>query len=555
MMGIVQFLALYALCLIKPSFQMSTPDSSTYVAAVVEFSPYTNPNGTIDGIVSHNVQTYTKLIQEAASQGADIIVFPECGLVSMLGHTTKFASALPNPEENVIPCTDASGDIEEAIRDLSCEAKNQSIYVVVNVPEKEQCTKNSTENCPEKGVIYYNSNVVFDRSGTVVARYRKFNLFGETGFSSTPEPEFSTFQSDFGVKFGIFTCFDIMFEKPAISLVKDHGVTDIVFPTAWFSELPFLTAVQIQTAWAHAMDVNFLASGYNNPSVGSTGSVIYAVMEGSLTAVMETSPKTQLLITEVPKKTSNYRKSPKEMDLVKPVTYSVPISAKDKNVGLYLMRDFLDVYKTFLLGETDFNGSQTLCHNDFCCHFQVKMRNFQLDKNMSDVENGYVYRLAVFDGIRSYTYATGGIQVCAIFACTNSSISSCGTELDESIPATVDTKFDHIRISGTFRLDRAIQLPNTLAINYETLKTHEFTFSKQEIPEKNEVNVTMETKVKDLNVYTFGIYGRDFTKDGQPQTQLDNNNNNTAAGGYLSSEIKYAFLTISICIVIWRFLR
>jgi predicted amidohydrolase len=73
------------------------------------------------------------------------------------------------------------------------------------------------------------------------SRYRKYNLFGETGFSKTPEPELSVFDTDFGVKFGMFTCFDIQFEKPALSLVKELGITDIVFPTAWFSELPFLT--------------------------------------------------------------------------------------------------------------------------------------------------------------------------------------------------------------------------------------------------------------------------------------------------------------------------
>jgi predicted amidohydrolase len=72
-------------------------------------------------------------------------------------------------------------------------------------------------------------------------RYRKFHLFGEPGFSTTQEPEFSTFDTDFGVKFGMFTCFDILFEEPAVSLVKVLGVTDVVFPTAWFPELLFLS--------------------------------------------------------------------------------------------------------------------------------------------------------------------------------------------------------------------------------------------------------------------------------------------------------------------------
>jgi predicted amidohydrolase len=68
-------------------------------------------------------------------------------------------------------------------------------------------------------------------------RYRKFNLFGETGFTTTPEAEISILDTDFGVKFGTFTCFDLIFEKPAVQLVKEWGVTDIVFPTARFSAL------------------------------------------------------------------------------------------------------------------------------------------------------------------------------------------------------------------------------------------------------------------------------------------------------------------------------
>ena len=71
-------------------------------------------------------------------------------------------------------------------------------------------------------------------------------MFGEKGFSPSPEAEISILETDFGVKFGIFTCFDLVFEKPAVQLVKEWGVTDIIFPTAWFSELPFLTG---KLAW------------------------------------------------------------------------------------------------------------------------------------------------------------------------------------------------------------------------------------------------------------------------------------------------------------------
>lgn len=72
-------------------------------------------------------------------------------------------------------------------------------------------------------------------------RYRKTNLFTEPNFNVTAVPEVVSFDTDFGVKFGTFICFDILFREPALQLTRVLQVTDIVYPTAWFSEAPFLT--------------------------------------------------------------------------------------------------------------------------------------------------------------------------------------------------------------------------------------------------------------------------------------------------------------------------
>ena len=42
-------------------------------------------------------------------------------------------------------------------------------------------------------------------------------------------------------------------------------MTDILYPTAWVDELPYLLAPQVQMAWAVTNDVNFLASGHHYP--------------------------------------------------------------------------------------------------------------------------------------------------------------------------------------------------------------------------------------------------------------------------------------------------
>ena len=65
----------------------------------------------------------------------------------------------------------------------------------------------------------------------------------------------------------------------------------------------YVTAVEAQTSWSYGLDVNFLAAGYNNPSVGSAGSGIYAGRTGPIKAIMPTVRTTQLLVANVTKKT------------------------------------------------------------------------------------------------------------------------------------------------------------------------------------------------------------------------------------------------------------
>lgn len=52
-----------------------------------------------------------------------------------------------------------------------------------------------------------------------------------------------TFTTDFGVTFATFTSTDILFENPSRTVLENSAVTDIVYPTAWFSTMPFFTGI------------------------------------------------------------------------------------------------------------------------------------------------------------------------------------------------------------------------------------------------------------------------------------------------------------------------
>lgn len=218
-----------------------------YTAAVVEYQPISNFTLTSIEIILANVAEYAK-ITASITEDIDIIVFPEATITYRASASTpdQIATEVPKADQNVIPCLESEEEYPEFFRQLSCIARNSNTYLVVNLVEKEKCTAESqaavgdSRPCASYGYNVYNSNVVFGRNGTVVAKYRKYNLFGEFTSNKTVTPEVVYFETDFNVTFGTFICFDLTFEIPALTLVRD-GVKNYVYNAMWISELPFLT--------------------------------------------------------------------------------------------------------------------------------------------------------------------------------------------------------------------------------------------------------------------------------------------------------------------------
>ncbi|KAK0164544.1 hypothetical protein PV328_003161 [Microctonus aethiopoides] len=508
----------------KITLQASTPTSTYYVGAVVEYFPFSNGTNS-SAIINENAKNYIKFINTAYENDVDIIVFPESSLIMKLrtnssdrNYDLYTSSYIPDPEDNKVPCNDSSSNVLPAIGSISCAAKQYSMYVVINVIEEVNCTG---DKCPENGHLLYNTNVVFDRNGAVIARYRKWNLYGEPKLNRTEKPELSYFHSDFNVTFGQFICFDILFKTPALNLVKDNNITDILFSNHWFSELPYLTSNAIQSGYSFNYDLNFLGSGFNTPSTGSGGSGIYAGRDGVIKNIWSEKRINAMIIAKIPKIINGRREYLLNRYDAKTIVFSsseIPtINGSEPVPQMELMKDNLKAYKTVILKQHTGIQNSTLCNNGFCCHFNIQTEH---RKNLIRPKlNYYRHRLAVFNGVRSFESGnTNGIEVCSIVACTNLTLKSCSRRLKINSKIVNPIIFHSIIISGKFENSQNVsRFPLSLTYNMNQLKVSDFEFTTNKFnATHNEIRYVLTKPHDDL--MTFAIYGRNFTGDGLPKT-------------------------------------
>ncbi|KAM9416227.1 biotinidase-like isoform 1-T1 [Salvelinus alpinus] len=262
-----------------------TPGQS-YVAAVYEHRIILNPEPHVPlsrtAALKHmmsNLDVYEEQAARAAEQGAQIIVFPEDGLqgfnFSRLS-ISGYLETIPDPQsEDWNPCTQTDRHTHtEVLQRLSCMARRHSLYLVANMPDLQPCPLTSHPTCPPDGRWQFNTDVVFRSDGSLAARYHKHNLYFENAFDAPPRLEVVTFDTPFAGRFGVFTCFDILFHDPTIRLLE-QGIRQMVYPTAWMNQLPLLSAVQFQRAFSRGANTTLLAANIRADSLGMTGSGIF----------------------------------------------------------------------------------------------------------------------------------------------------------------------------------------------------------------------------------------------------------------------------------------
>lgn len=150
-----------------------------------------------------NLEKFSKKIEAAGKQGADIVCLPE--EMTLVGTGQDYVSASePIPG----PSTEYLGKL----------AARFNIYIVAGLLEKS-------------GDAVYNTAVLIDRSGRLAGKYRKLSLPQEeiTG-GVTPGDNLPVFDTDFG-RIGIMICWDVTFPETARGLATKGA--EIIFLPIW----------------------------------------------------------------------------------------------------------------------------------------------------------------------------------------------------------------------------------------------------------------------------------------------------------------------------------
>lgn len=132
--------------LILSHFQIINKPNGTYLAAVPTFfvdAKYESVENKVVGILDYFKDKHL-----------DIIVFPEVPI---------------NTSETAVEVVIGDGNTDPLIKRISDAVKIASAYTVINCRMKSDCP--SPDQCPAgKDHMVYNSAIVFDRNGAVIAK-------------------------------------------------------------------------------------------------------------------------------------------------------------------------------------------------------------------------------------------------------------------------------------------------------------------------------------------------------------------------------------------------
>jgi len=167
-----------------------------------------------------NLAMCRELVGRAATDGAQVAVLPECFAFLGRGEGDKL---------RIAEDFERGGPILDTLREL---AVARGIWIVGG---------GTPEIVPGDPKRTYNTALVIEPSGKLVARYRKIHLFDvDIPGGATLRESDATCPGDSlvvveigGAKVGLSICYDVRFPELYRNLVKDHGAEVLLVPAAF----------------------------------------------------------------------------------------------------------------------------------------------------------------------------------------------------------------------------------------------------------------------------------------------------------------------------------
>lgn len=471
-------------------------ESACYRAAVLEHQRIDQED--VRETVDNNLKVFERVAKEASKNHVNILVFPEDGL--FIGKTREYVvpvlTEIPEPEKldsaSDNPCLHPTFyESSYILRNLSCMAREYDMYIVANFGTKQTCEPNSavgTLVCPEWGYLTLNTDVVLDSDGKFIKRYRKKNIFIEI-FQEAPTTEWAYFDSPYG-RFGLLTCFDLIFKSPAVDLIESYNIDTLIFPTWWYDEIPILTALQYQDGWSWAHKVNLISSNIQRPSLGSTGSGIFSGYNsvyssaGGLTSklVMGNLPREPLLSSEC---TRNF--NPEMVDVE---TQNIASEYEHKHYELLPSDSITTLNRN--------QGKLTKCSGQVCCSLDYKLRiSEKIEKHI----------LIVRDSARPGLFGWHE-QVCFL--------GILKSEFDEKklkeahFSSKAYSEFVQLQLEGSFSTKYVYPIGGHDVSVLVDRRDREFSCDRR-------MNNTLKCRLEYIGapkpIYAFGLYGRLYESD------------------------------------------
>lgn len=179
---------------------MTTP----FQAAAIQFEP-------VMGDKARNVEALAKLVEDAADQGAELIVTPEMGTTGYCWHDRKEVAPFVEPVPG--PTTARFAEI----------ARRRNVYIVIGLPEIDPSTE-----------LYYNSAVLIGPEGVVGTHRKTHPYISEPKWAASGDLGHQVYDTRLG-RIALLICMDIHFVETArlVALGKADVICHI---SNWLAE-------------------------------------------------------------------------------------------------------------------------------------------------------------------------------------------------------------------------------------------------------------------------------------------------------------------------------